>query len=93
MNKEDKFKEFLKNNTRVEKEAVQICRDLKAKGCKKFGIDGVFAIVRYLRYIRTVDNHSDFKLHNDMKPYYARYLMKRYPDLAGFFDTKRLWTI
>ena len=67
---------------------------LKSKGATQWGIQGIFNVVRFNRTIATIRVDTgealSFKLSNDLSPYYARYLMKKWPELEGFFVLKPL---
>lgn len=87
--KRERFEAFHRENPQVYRALVRHARRLKANGVRRFGIDGLFAIVRYTEAIRTRDPEG-FVLNNNLKPYFSRLIEKREPDLADFFSTRAL---
>lgn len=85
---EKKFWDFHRSNPSIYDELNALALGMRRTGQKTFGIDGLFAVVRYQRAIKTVDGASDFKLCNNYKPMYARLLMECEPELHGFFRIK-----
>jgi hypothetical protein len=61
----------------------------KAKGHRKCGIGFLFELARWgeEEIGRDVDG---FRLNNSLRAYAARELMNVHPDLAGFFEVRRL---
>jgi hypothetical protein len=84
------FIEFHKTNPKVYERLRDLAREAKRIGHEKIGIDLLFARFRWEIPQRTNDPASEFKIRNDYKPYYARYLMLRHRDLRGLFIIKRL---
>jgi len=85
---EAQFKAFHLANPRIYRELVRLARDLKLKGHQRYGISGLFEVIRWHRHMETTD--PQFKLSNNHKPYYARLIMAREKDLNGFFQLNRL---
>lgn len=77
-----------------------ICKELHERGCRRFGIDGVFQVLRYnvvlkMGIFSEIDGvetpiDCDFKLTNALKSFYARLIMKRNPELDGLFRLKQV---
>lgn len=63
-------------------------RFARKKKRRKYGIKALFERVRW-HYEFEVNSDEEFKLNNDFTALYARKLMEREPDLAGFFETRR----
>ncbi len=61
---------------------------LLVKGAgKRVSMKGLFEHLRWEYMVHT--NHQDYKLNNNYTAHYARMLMEREPELAGFFETRR----
>ena len=76
---------FHRQHPGVYAELVRIARQLKAAGHKRYGIGALFEVVRFHRALATT---GDFKLNNNYRAIYARVIMAKNTDLAGFFETR-----
>jgi hypothetical protein len=82
------FAEFHAANPRVYATLVRLARQAKARGRERCGIKMLWEVARWEIYLATSD--PDFKLNNNFHSRYARLVMEREPDLAGFFETRGL---
>jgi hypothetical protein len=82
---EDRFREFHEENPHVYEEIVRLCRKAKERGRQRWGIGGVFEVLRW-SWLKTTG--EEFKLNNNHRAFYARLVMEREPDLAGFFQLR-----
>lgn len=87
---EREFEDFHRENPEVYRRLVQMSRDLVSRGHRKIGIGMLFEVLRWQHYMSTTDPHSDFKLNNNYRAYYARFIMDECPDLDGVFDVRAL---
>lgn len=85
---EEAFAQFNADNPRVYERLVSLAKQYKDRG-RKVGIAHLFEVVRWLTFVETVRN-DDFKLNNNLRAYYARYIMRTEPALAGYFDLRAL---
>lgn len=85
------FKVFHKTNPQVAAELEKLALRLKQRGKTRYSIAGLFEVIRFRRALRTTGK-SPFKLSNNHKPFYARLLMQRNPELQGFFEVKQQTT-
>jgi hypothetical protein len=53
------------------------------------GVCALYERARWEMWFQSLDDHPPPKLSNNHKPFYARLIMERYPDLAGIFKLKR----
>ena len=60
--------------------------ELRGKGRKRYGINGLCEVVRWHLTLHTTGD--EFKLNNNHRPFYARMLMALAPELKGFFATR-----
>lgn len=79
---------FHRTNPHVAKEILRRARLLKAAGHTRIGIALIVEAMRYDYALKTADPSSQFKLSNDYRAYYARYIMEIAGDLRGFFTVK-----
>lgn len=86
-----RFARFHEANPEVYEELVRLARTLKRKGLDNYGIVGLYEVLRYDRSLRT--DGKPFKLSNDYRSRYARLIMEKEPDLAGFFRTRELTSL
>lgn len=70
-------------------EAVRRARALKAKGFRRFSTAAIFDSIRYDWSVGLVGD-GKYRLNNHYTSFLARLLMRNYPDLAGFFEIRRL---
>lgn len=85
----ERYAAFTQANPWVYRSLVRMARDLKAKGVNHYGIAALWEVLRYDWTLRTADPNSQLKLCNDYRAFYAREIMLRVPDLAGFFTTRK----
>jgi len=85
----DRFKAFHYANPWVIEQLVHMARKLKDRGVHHYGMRALWEVLRYQRILQTDDPTSSFKLNDHYIPYYAREIMRRHPDLDGFFATRR----
>lgn len=84
----DRFEAFATANPAVEESIVAIARELRDKhGIERVGIALIFERLRWLYAIRT--QGDAYRLNNSFRAFYARRIMERHGDLAGFFEVRR----
>lgn len=83
-----RFERFHAANPDVYQELVRLARKLRNQGLDKYGIVGLYEVLRYDRTLST--DGKPFKLSNDFRSRYARLIMSQEPDLQGFFQTREL---
>lgn len=76
---------FHVRNPQVMRMAVDIARYVKGRGLKRYGIGAIWEILRF-RALETLGDK--YKLNNSYRAWYARAIMKGYPDLEGFLSTR-----
>lgn len=84
--KEAAARAFHHDNPHVLHDIVAVCVRVHRVGRKRWGIKAAFEVVRYNREVTT--NGLTYKLNNNHAPYYARWIMRDVPELAGFFVTR-----
>jgi hypothetical protein len=87
---DEKFLAFHNQNPHVYSELVELAYRAKNRGHKRMGIEMLFAIIRWRRAMRTVDEYSNFKLNDHYTSRYARAIMENEPELEGFFQIRKL---
>lgn len=85
----EKFEEFHDNNPEVYQQLVNLALDLKRRGRTKYGIKGLFEVVRWHRAMSTTASDG-FKLNNNHTAYYARMIMDNFNELDGFFHLRKV---
>lgn len=81
------FSNYHKANPQVFSEFVKFAFEAKRKGYKKYSAKGIFELIRWHT---KVSGHDGYKLNNNYHADYARLTMQRFPELNGFFITRRL---
>jgi hypothetical protein len=81
------FEEFHEANPSVYAEIVRLARLAVIHGQSRWSINALFELVRWNRMIDTA--RLDWKMDNNHRAYYAREIMRREPDLAGFFEVRK----
>lgn len=85
---EMEFWEFHAQNPHVYGRLVQLARGLHQRGHRKIGIGMLFEVLRWQHAMTTTGD--PFKLNNNYRALYARYIMAREPDLGGVFEIRRI---
>jgi hypothetical protein len=85
---DEMFEAFHAANPDVYDELVALARQRLARGFRRGAISQLFEVLRWNRSLRVDDGM--FKLNNDYRSRYARLIMRREADLAGFFCTREL---
>ena len=83
---EQRFEAFHIANPHVFDALQAMALGLRDVGVEKWGIAGLFEVLRWQSAIRT--DGDPYKLNNNYRALYARMLMEREPRLAGFFDVR-----
>lgn len=83
-----RFERFHASNPDVYVELVRLARKLRNQGLDRYGIVGLYEVLRYDRSLST--DGKPFKLSNDFRSRYARLIMDQEPDLKDFFRTREL---
>ena len=83
---EERFEIFHRGNPHVYAVLVRVARRMKRSGkVKTWSMKAAFEVVRY----RAIETYGqDWKLNNDYTSHYARLIMEREKELAGFFRTR-----
>jgi hypothetical protein len=85
----ERFEAFHAAHPEVYDELVRLAYEARAAGRDKVGIKMLFEVVRWNRIVvGGVD--EGWRLNNVFSAHYARLIMQREPDLAGFFETRSL---
>jgi hypothetical protein len=80
---------FLDANPRVYDIIVRLARQAKRAGHTKCGMSMLFEVVRWEVFITTHDpSDPGFKINNNYRAWFARFVMACEPDLDGFFDVR-----
>jgi hypothetical protein len=87
---QQRFEEFCRRNPRVYSLICEHARRLKAAGRSRYSIKTIWAVMRWESDVRTFGER--FKLDDRYYSRFARLVMQREPDLAGFFATRELRT-
>ena len=82
------FATFHLLNQHIYKLFVRYAMDVKEAGFEHFSAR---AIIHRLRWHYTVETRSEdgFKINNNHSPYYARKMMKEYPEFKEFFSLRK----
>ena len=66
---------------------ASLAKELKRAGHKRYSMDGLFHILRWETRATTGD--LGLKINNNYTAFAARDLMEKYPELQGFFQTRK----
>jgi hypothetical protein len=84
-----RFLKFHKDNPEVYTMLVKLARQVKDTGRTKYGIETLFARLRW-HYSFETTTDDGFKLNNSHTSRYARLIMEQEADLKGFFHTRQI---
>jgi len=77
---------FHKKNPHVLQEIAKVCLRVRQAGRLRWSMKAAFEVVRYNAQVTT--DHRLYKLNNNHTAFYARWMMRDYPVLKGFFVTR-----
>lgn len=84
----ESFRRFDRENPAVYRQLVVLAREWEATHPEsKCGIGMLFEVARWTIGLRT--RGEPLKLNNNYRAFYARKLMREYPEFAGLFETRR----
>lgn len=84
----EKFEAFHEQNPHVYDAFVRLAREWRAATGKPTGINALSEVVRWELNLKTADASYEYKLCNTYRPFYARLIMAREPELAGIFELR-----
>jgi len=71
-------------------EATERALLLKRRGFKHYGIGAIWESMRFDYSVRVGPDEEDYKLNNNHRSHLAREIVKRTPELRGFFEMRTL---
>ncbi len=85
-----KFADFDAANPHVYARIVHIARKMFDTGRRKFwGIAAIYERLRWESVFETTRDEDEFKLNNNYRAFYTRKMFHDFPDMVGFFRTRR----
>ena len=86
----EKFKNIHKSKPEIYEEFCRVSKALIARGHKQYSAYGVMHIVRFSVWKEgvTMKPEEEFKVSNNMTPFYARLFLRDFPEHDEFFVTK-----
>jgi hypothetical protein len=85
------FESFHQANPEVYARLVALARAYLESGRPREGIGHLWEVMRWQLWLETRRGERDpYRLNNNWRSRYARLIMEREPDLAQFFETRRL---
>lgn len=83
----EKFAEYLAANPEIYDALRRFALEAKRAGRARLGIG---ALCERVRWYTDIEAKGDgFKINNSFRAHFARLLMEREPELAGFFETRK----
>lgn len=79
-------RDFHRRNPHVLEAIRDVCLRVKRAGRRRWSVNAAFEVVRYNAQVTT--DHRTYKLNNNHRAWYARWLMRDVPELSGFFQTR-----
>ena len=86
---EQRFEEFHGRHPQVYDKLVALAREAKRRGHRQWAARSAWELIRW-EFAVPRDDGEQFKLNDHYIAYYARRIMADEPDLAGFFETRKL---
>jgi hypothetical protein len=81
------FRKFHDANPNVYDKLVELARYVRDAGWQHYGIGALWEQLRW--HYRFERKDDDFKLNNNFRAYYARFIMQQNEDLKDFFEVRR----
>lgn len=85
---EQDFADFHEKNPKVYELFKRFTFEAIRRGHKHFSSDAVVHRIRWETSVVTTTADVDWKINNNLTPYYARKFMQDYPMYKGFFRTR-----
>jgi hypothetical protein len=85
---QQRFEEFDQANPEVYRYLCQLAREVQSKGFNRYGLQALWERARW--HFEIENWELDYKLNDHYVSRYARKMMTENPDLAGFFEIRRL---
>lgn len=82
-----RFEQYHKDNPEIYENFKKYALQAIRKGHKRLSAEFIFNVIRWETRVSAQD--GDFKINNDMKPWYSRLFQKEFPEHRGFFETRR----
>jgi hypothetical protein len=86
---QERFERFHQRHPEVFAYLVALCYELRRRGFQHYGIRPLWERARWHFQVEK-EQGADFKLNDNYCSRYARFLMKQFPDLNGFFELREL---
>lgn len=80
------YQEYDRKNPRIYEMFKHFALEAVRMGRKRFSAE---AVINRIRWETMVRGDDEFKINNNIKPYYSRKFMNEYPELEGFFQLRK----
>ena len=80
------FRKYHEENPQVFELLKKRALQMKERGRKKYGINGLCEVVRW--HVNLETRGDEFKLNNNHRPFYSRLLTALVPELKNFFNQR-----
>lgn len=84
---ESRFQQYHAENPQIYRMFCQFALQLIRSGARHIGSKQIIERVRFESAVRAMD--GEFKVNNNMTPFYARQFMRDFPEYKGLFATRR----
>jgi hypothetical protein len=78
--------DFHRRNPHILREIARVCLRVFRAGRDHWSMKAAFEVVRYNATVTT--DHRTYKLNNNHTAFYARWIMRDFPELDGFFQLR-----
>lgn len=82
-----RFEEYHRKNPELYELFKRYALQAIRKGHRRLSAEFIFNVIRWETDYR--DDNRDFKINNDLKPWYSRLFLQDFPQHKGFFETRR----
>lgn len=86
---EEQFERFLAEHPIVWELFVRFTMQRIYEGFEHYSVNGIFERIRWETDKAKVDQTKEFKLNNNLRPFFARRFMSIWPEHDGFFRTRK----
>lgn len=81
-----KYEEYDRKNPEIYQLFKRFTLEAVQMGRQRFSAE---AVINRIRWETMVRGDDEFKINNNIKPYYSRKFMNEYPELEGFFQLRK----
>jgi len=81
-----RYREYDERNPQIYEMFKRFTMEAVRRGRTRFSAE---AVINRIRWETMISGDDEFKINNNIKPYYSRKFMNEFPELDGFFQVRK----